>query len=104
MDNAICMGCGALVDAQSASLQGGLCLSCVSVLNSQRWADAHSGDSDRETQFLERCFVPTVDPYEMSLKLDQLIQLTQSMQAELNNIHTALKRYETHYREVHNGS
>jgi hypothetical protein len=104
MDNAICIGCGVLIDTQAASEQDGLCLSCLSVLNSQRWDEAHSGDIDRETRFLERCFVPTVDPYEMGAKLDQLISLTHSLQIELANIHTALKRYETHYRDVHDGS
>lgn len=104
MDNAICIGCGTLIDTQIASEQEGLCLTCYGVANAQQWYNGVTGP-DRETVFLERCFfTPPRDPLELDGKLDQLIEMTQAMQKELETIHTALKRYEAHHREKHHGS
>lgn len=99
MDNAICIGCGTPIDTQIASEQEGLCLTCYGIA-------FYNGELgvDRETRFLERCFVAPQPSSGLDGKLDQLIEMTQSMQKELETIHTALKRYEAHHREKHHGS
>lgn len=99
MDNAICIGCGALIDTKIASDQEGLCLTCYGIA-------FYNGELgvDRETHFLERCFVAPQPSIGLDSKLDQLIEMTLAMQRELETIHTALKRYEVHYRETHRGS
>lgn len=99
MDNGICMGCGQIIDTCLAKDQEGLCLTCYGI------AHFHGElGVDRETRFLERSFVMPQYPTDMDGKLDQLIEMTHSLQKELETIHTALKRYEAHHREKHHGS
>jgi hypothetical protein len=98
------MGCGSVISSGLADDQGGLCQFCQQLLEPLQATARIREQLFREEDFLDRCFLPTVDPYGFEQKLDQLISMTSSLQSALDGIHTALKRYEAHYREVHNGS